>query len=1121
MLLFFLSLTPLLWLKDGEIILGHDSGFRLNPIQHLVNLFYSWDPSSNFGIDWSWFKGFLVAQAPEAFFITLTKSFTVGQELTFIFWFFCIGISMYIFINAFFPERKYWAFRTFSSTFYMYNFFLLQAWFITERAKFSLFSTVPLGILCIYKTLRNEYSLTKGVILFSFTSFLLNAGGNATFYGSLVLIYGITFIYLTVVNIGKKGINEVPNALKSGFFLILGFLAANFYWILPQMYSFLSGYGSKLGSLGGIQSIIDWESFLSQNASFINLLRLQGIPDWYDNSLHTYGYLFTKHPLLIALSFAFPIIVLLGLFYHDKLSRDKKNNTLIILALILFIVGLFLTAGSHPPLGFIYVFFMENIPGFAIFRSAFYKFGAVLWFSYIFLISFYLSSFLLKIAHRKKLYLFLTTFSFVLLLGYHFPFFNGNFFIWNEPFATKVKIPPYVSNMMDYVNKLPQDARILLLPQFDRNSDGYYWGFWGVDSLPRLITNKSIIENSTDHPEIVDGIYYAVAQSDESAFLRLSGVFGINKVLWRDDVLYADKIRMGKDFTILKRNLENFQGVKLEKKIGEWSLYAIESPYYSSFFYAADSIISVVSESSEPLIFFREETETRNTPILFSDSSQDKNKNILSFSSKNIIEAECVVCKPGDLNPKGGGLLILEAKVLPNSPFYQFLLSKEQSVHKLYADKPSQRVDADLGYANKRLVEMKEIANTKKPEDTKSKFIIRQTVNRYRALIADAIEQTDKLDVKKRNESLIKISSFLNSHFLYLKHKVLYDNSLEEFEELSIFMQDRIEFLKEKIWASDLAENKIREIFVIDESEKYDLYIEPIGMQSRAINLDGVILSEFKDVLLTKGTHKLEISYPTIKNLIDVSQASQSGEMTLPFGKRVKFPVKDFDPQDTYFVSFDYKISYGRPNAFIVEKSKNSEHILNLFLSQNDEWNSLNYTYKPKELSTYVSLEFTPTGFQTTGAVMNVKNLKVVKVIIPKVLISRSVQPKVAMKSPKISYSIINTTRHRINVEASSPFVLAFGDSYSQGWRAYIIEKDDYGENIIIDFVRTFFIKPIPEEQHYTLNSYINGWLIDKEGRYSIIVEYFPQKVFYIGLLFSVISLISFALILLRRQGKL
>ena len=175
-------------------------------------------------------------------------------------------------------------------------------------------------------------------------------------------------------------------------------------------------------------------------------------------------------------------------------------------------------------------------------------------------------------------------------------------------------------------------------------------------------------------------------------------------------------------------------------------------------------------------------------------------------------------------------------------------------------------------------------------------------------------------------------------------------------------------------------------------------------MQSRAINLDGVILSEFKDVLLTKGTHKLEISYPTIKNLIDVSQASQSGEMTLPFGKRVKFPVKDFDPQDTYFVSFDYKISYGRPNAFIVEKSKNSEHILNLFLSQNDEWNSLNYTYKPKELSTYVSLEFTPTGFQTTGAVMNVKNLKVVKVIIPKVLISRSVQPKVAMKSPKISY---------------------------------------------------------------------------------------------------------------------
>src|SRR3989338_8830772 len=185
-IIFVLSLTPLIWLKDNQIILGHDTGFRLNYLDHFRNLFYSWSSTSNFGVDWTILKGFLITQAPETFLSWLFNSLATGEKISFILWFFVIGISMYVFINNFFPKKEFCIFRLFSSVFYMYNFFLLQGWFIVERAKFSLFAALPLGLLIIYKLLNKEINLVKGTILFSFIFFFLNVGGNPTLSNKLV-----------------------------------------------------------------------------------------------------------------------------------------------------------------------------------------------------------------------------------------------------------------------------------------------------------------------------------------------------------------------------------------------------------------------------------------------------------------------------------------------------------------------------------------------------------------------------------------------------------------------------------------------------------------------------------------------------------------------------------------------------------------------------------------------------------------------------------------------------------------------------------------------------------------------------------------------------------------------
>lgn len=1112
MLLLFLSLTPLLWLKDNQIILGHDSGFRLDPVQHLINLFYSWDPSSNFGTDWSWFKGFIITQLPETLFISLARSFTIGQQLTFIFWFFCIGVSMYIFINSFFKEKDYWFFRIFASTFYMYNFFLLQAWFIAERAKFSLFCALPLGVLFIYKTLTRKYSILKGVILFSLMSFLLNAGGNLTFYGVLLLAYGITFIYLTAVNVRRRGYGAIAHSFKVGILFVVGFLTVNSYWILPQLYSFLNGYSSNLLlSVGGIESIIKWESVITENASFTNLLRLQGMPDWYDNSLHTYSPFFMRNPFLVIFSFIPLFILFLGILYHKKLQIDKKNSKLIILILLFLLFGLFFTAGSHPPLGQIYILFIKFIPGFAIFRSAFYKFGTVLWFSYIFLVGFYISLFLSRLVKRKTVYVFLSVFSLFFLLAYHFPFFNDNFFTWNYPFTTKVKVPSYVNDMSDYINKMPASTRILLLPEFDNQADSYEWGFWGIDSLPRLSTNKSIIVNSANFPEIIGSIYYSISQNEENMFLRLMGSSGINRVLWRDDVLYSDKARTSQDFASIRKNLENFKGVTLEKEIGAWSLYHIDPPYYVSIFYGVDTIVHAQSDISISSIF-RKEEDSKKLAILFDKLMKDKNKKILLSSSKKVIGAKCIACGSENFSQTKGGLLMPKLKILPTSPFYYLSFLREQQVQQLHKNNPALRIDADLGYSSKRIVEMGEIANTK-VKDKHNSFFVSQAINKYKTLIDDALEQANILPEDEKNEAFMKISIYLNSQFWFLSVQGnLYDYALEDFEELSIFMQEKINSLGSKIWATNFTENKIRYFLNLDKSGIYDLNVRIGDIQIISIAVDGKSLTKFKNLAFDKGMHKIEISYPVAKNLIDSVPVTKSGELRLQFGERVKLPIKNFNPKETYFVNFDYKISQGRPNASIIEKEKNKQRVWNLFLNQNSVWNSFSSIFQPNRNTKSVNFEFYPTGFETAGGTIQIKNLKSISVHVPEVFISRSFEPSMKIESPRMSFSRVNPTMYKVNIENSaSPFVLAFGEFYSKGWHAYIAE----------DFFQTFFIKPIPESQHYTLNSYSNGWLIDKKGRYTIIVEYFPQKVFYAGLVVSGVSFFIITLIYLRRFGKI
>lgn len=1002
--LFLICLTPLLWLSNNQIILGHDSGFRLDTSGHYYNLFYSWSTINNFGVDWTIFKGFLITQFPETFFTFITHSISIGEKLTFIFWFFIMGLSMYILINYFFPNKRFWVFRLFSSTFYVFNFFLLQGWFIVERAKFSLFAALPLGLLIIYKLLNKEINLLKGTILFSFVFFFLNGGGIPNLYGALILVYFITILYLTFLNYLKYGVNQLLYSIKVVFSLIVGTFLINAYWILPQIYLAFNKYSSSLSSVGGISGIIEWEHVVNQYASFINLFRLEGIPDWYNNVNHAYANYFINNFLLIILSFVPILIILSGLLLYKRINVKNRNDQLFYLIFILFLVGIVFAAGSHPPLGVIYIFLIKHVPGFAIFRSAFYKFGPAFWFSFIFLAGYLLNLLLLNYIKKKYIYNFVGIFAVMFIIFYHFPFLTVNFFEFNKPFTTKVNIPSYVKDASFYVNKnISDNSRILILPKLYPNflADSYDWGLWSLDILPRLSMERSIIANDNYSPEIISNIYDAIDNKNEDEFLRLAGLAGINKILWRNDILYNNKITRSEDLREIENNINSFKTVSLERKFGKWTLYKINNPYYLPLFYVPKEI--VYSDSNKFLLGnILEKIDSFNPEVIFSDSLLDKNT-INKTSDSYYVQANCILCKENELQNIVNQIILPFPELLPGSRFYFITNYFEQSLISKYKNNNKELIDVELSLSNKRLSQILKLLTVPRLDREKQ---VKEAGDHYQYFVSNAINRSNNLSFEDKNYYFIKIYAYLLKQSelivqLLPTSERLFDYS---YKSLSEFQKNKVDFLENNIWKTNYKDDVIRYIVNLSYDGNYNLIFNFNNMPQE-IKIDGNIINNYQNLKLSKGIHRVEV-----------------------------LMFKDYVPLKSDIYAHQY-ISY--PSILFQIRGDKKELII-----------------------------------------------------------------------PGISFNRKNATEYNVSIiNAKTPFILNFGESFDRGWKAYYL--DPKGNK-----------NKLSESVHFQSNGYANAWMLDNKGSYKILIRYEPQTVFYYGLIITLITLFGFIIIYLIINEK-
>jgi hypothetical protein len=93
----------------------------------------------------------------------------------------------------------------------------------------------------------------------------------------------------------------------------------------------------------------------------------------------------------------------------------------------------------------------------------------------------------------------------------------------------------------------------------------------------------------------------------------------------------------------------------------------------------------------------------------------------------------------------------------------------------------------------------------------------------------------------------------------------------------------------------------------------------------------------------------------------------------------------------------------------------------------------------------------------------------------------------------------LSPTNYEVHVNSRGPFFLVLLQTYDEHWQVHVNGK------------------PVPEEKHYKVNAFANGWLINETGNLKIKIEYETQKLIRTSAILSII-LPALLIILLSRK---
>jgi hypothetical protein len=761
LVILILGLTPLLWFgfSSGLIDVG-DSGFPLDPLADLNRYSYAWDDRVSMGQDNSQLMPSLF---PYRFLLALLQMtglpLTAIQRIWFIIVFSLPGISMYYFISKILRSADWGGARLVTAMFYMLNIYVYEQWQMGHYNLLLAYGSIPFVLGLITNLFEDQGILRIGTaVSIPLVSMLFAAvASNPPTYLVTVVVVMLYTALALIANPRQLKKNLVAAALTIAVTLLI-----NVWWILP----YVSYLFSSLGLMGEFPISSSSQVISASSASSVlNLIRLQGDYIWYESfqgdPYVPFEKFYSNDPIMIIGAFLLPLLA------FSALLSNRKYQKYSLFFGLLCIMGLFFSAGVHPPPGGIYKWMFKNIPGFFIFREPYTRFMQVSVLGYAVLVGLAVEQ-IFGLFNKKGIRkYFITGLTFLVLVN-AWPVFvwaNSDYYSKNKilPKSIISKIPDFYYQSSQEINSAVEDSKTLLLPQ-----QYYYatrWGYSGQDILDRLV-GKPIIHQKPDmgpfhSMQIHDLIYGAIDNSYGLSFWKILAIANVRQILQRNDVdtRYYSQTPPEE----IRSFLSSQQGIVFSKTFGEHDLYRVDNQYFLPHIYAAIAPM-FVNGSKENFfkLLMSDEFNVFTSVVLFSnDVSRNQRLLLEKYADKKTLEAPAITFKK--INPTKYFVRVDKAA----EPFFLVFSESYHPEWKAYIeDKSFMSGDVIAYYQN---VNVKEVNHNMKFTPGDVLYLFKESVNDDEHFLANGYANAWYIDPKEIGEENFTITLYFRPQsYFYL-----------------------------------------------------------------------------------------------------------------------------------------------------------------------------------------------------------------------------------------------------------------------------------------------------------------------------------------------------------------
>lgn len=1027
----------------------------------------------------------------------------------------------------------------FASLFYTLNLFAMTiAWNRFQYSFMFLYAVMPICLYIFIRGLEQKkiiYSLILNVVivasLMAFASFPL-----------LLLFWFILGMYLFYFFITKRNKKQIIWGIQYYIVNCLVFVIFNLWWIIQFIQTFTASAYVSQQSYSPSDDYITFTA-LSDSLGRIDFLMRLMHKDFFTWMQVVWGTIY-QQPFFILLTF-----LPLAFIYGSLFTKNKPREYFYYI--FLASIGIFFAKGSNEPFGGIFYFLFTHFRLLEAFRNPFEKIGFIIPLAYAPLFGYGLYGFYSNLVKKKKkLSIFLTGVMLFLICGVLvWPMWNGWLFTSNEPPANNVaigdyvKVPGYYQDANTWLNEQPGDFRTIALPlKGEGLTHTWEYGYNGVD-LSSSLFDKPFLAFCTGLEylcPITNNLPILLVNHPED-FWKTLPPLGVNDVMVRSDVDY--RLRAMQSPTDVKKLLtvpnSNFS---LQKTFGKLAFYKLTPSLTVPKITGATTAILFNSPQDESFIEAAPYADYKKGDIYITDPQ--KAGDYKNYTKQIVLKADLFSPEDLDVSKENAEAALPYIRFLPDSRFYQISRIKEAFTRFLAGNDTSREITVE---SDKRLVETKRLVE-------KNEFIpAEKTLNEYQSyltrfshdpsLVADKLNKMDLLrqkyvladtiamvqGQKQNDKSYQQVQSFLTDLLFALDIAPKYPLDLTQYSQYRSSVPQEGDYtlqFETKNWQQFYDTSTIE--IIVDDSKKNILPITKAQDTVQSV------------VHLTAGVHQINIAKPPLKNLVAESDQGTSLEADHK-PRNYVFPFTTFDPLGKYDISFDYILDKGSPPVVSimhdtdVVKQKITQPFLSIEVDLGNyarDWQTVHAIASSDPIAHASNLVFTALPWndcklRNTGLLsprcnnvsffndynrpsqVRIRNIVVTREVTNNLFLTKTKQITKPLVAPKITYTKRNAATYIVTVQdASTPFFLSFLESFHPLWKAYYL--DDKGNRTLIS-----------EKKHVLINSFANGWFIEKKGNYTLLLEFSPEKYMHWGEIISFGSIIlSLGLLLYVRVRK-